>query len=145
MYSIGRKYKYCPFVGKYMNESIYKGLYSISPRAEILIYELSISDEQYENIKRLLDKYGIPCKGYNFLGLVLAIFNKKINRRKYYCSEFIYKILSDDSVKLFGKTKKIVKPIDFEKMENLKFVYEGKIIDYKLKKLPTLNLLDKVI
>ena len=40
-------------VGKYMNESIYKGLYSISPRAEILIYELSISDEQYENIAKL--------------------------------------------------------------------------------------------
>ena len=35
--------------------------------------------------------------------------------------------------------------MDFEKIENLKFVYEGKIIDYKLKKLPTLNLLDKVI
>ena len=98
-----------------------------------------------ENIKRLLDEYGIPCKGYNFLGLVLAIFNKKINRRKYYCSEFIYKILSDDSVKLFEKTKKIVKPMDFEKIENLKFIYEGKIIDYKLKKLSTLNLFDKVI
>ncbi len=134
MYSIGRKYKYCPFIGKYMNESIYKGLYSVSPRAEILIYELTISDEKYKNIKRLLDKYGIPCKGYNFLGLVLAIFNKKINRKKYYCSEFIYKILSDDSVKLFEKTKKIVKPMDFEKIENLKLVYEGKIIDYKLKK-----------
>ena len=64
---------------------------------------------------------------------------------KYYCSEFIYKILSDDSVKLFGKTKKIVKPMDFEKIENLKFVYEGKIIDYKLKKISTLNLFDKVI
>lgn len=136
MYSIGRKY---------MNESIYKGLYSVSPRAEILIYELTVSDEKYENIKRLLDEYGIPCKGYNFLGLVLAIFNKKINRRKYYCSEFIYKILSDDSVKLFEKTKKIVKPMDFEKIENLKFIYEGKIIDYKLKKLSTLNLFDKVI
>ena len=142
---VGRKYKYCPFVGKYMNESIYKGLYSVSPRAEILIYELTVSDEKYENIKRLLDEYGIPCKGYNFLGLVLAIFNKKINRRKYYCSEFIYKILSDDSVKLFEKTKKIVKPMDFEKIENLKFIYEGKIIDYKLKKLSTLNLFDKVI
>ena len=145
MYSIGRKYKYCPFIGKYMNESIYKGLYSVSPRAEILIYELTISDEKYKNIKRLLDEYGISCKGYNFLGLVLAIFNKKINRRKYYCSEFIYKILSDDSVKLFEKTKKIVKPMDFEKIENLKFVYEGKIIDYKLKKISTLNLFDKVI
>lgn len=75
----------------------------------------------------------------------VTIFNKKINRRKYYCSEFIYKILSDDSVKLFGKTKKIVKPMDFEKIENLKFVYEGKIIDYKLKKISTLNLFDKVI
>ena len=36
---------------------------------------------------------------------------------------------------LFEKTKKIVKPMDFEKIENLKFVYEGKIIDYKLKKI----------
>lgn len=145
MYSIGRKYKYCPFIGNYMNESIYKGLYSASPRAEILIYELTISDEKYKNIKKLLDKYGIPCKGYNFLGLVLAIFNKKINRKKYYCSEFIYKILSDDSVKLFEKTKKIVKPMDFGKIENLKFVYEGKIIDYKLKKISTLNLFDKML
>ena len=102
-------------------------------------------DKSTKDLKRLLDEYGIPCKGYNFLGLVLAIFNKKINRRKYYCSEFIYKILSDDSVKLFGKTKKIVKPMDFEKIENLKFVYEGKIIDYKLKKISTLNLFDKVI
>ena len=46
---------------------------------------------------------------------------------------------------VFGKTKKIVKPMDFGKIENLKFVYEGKIIDYKLKKISTLNLFDKVI
>ena len=106
MYSIGRKYKYWPFIGKYMNESIYKGLYSISPRAEILIYELSISDEQYENIKRLLDKYGIPCKGYNFLGLVLAIFNKKINRRKYYVQNLYIKFFLMIVLSYLEKLKK---------------------------------------
>lgn len=139
MYSIGRKYKYCPFIGKYMNESIYKGLYSISKRAEILIYELNINDKQYKNIKRLLDEYGIPSKGYNLIGLILALFNKKINRKKYYCSEFIYNILSDEAVGIFEKTNNIVKPMDFTRINNLKFIYEGKITDYKLKKLLTIN------
>lgn len=144
MYSIGRKYKYYPFIGCYMNENIYKGLYSVSQRAEILIYELTISDEKYKNIKKLLDEYGISCKGYNFLGLVLAIFNKKINRKKYYCSEFIYNVLSDDSVNILKRTNNIVKPMDFLKIGNLKFIYEGKIYDYKLKKISTSNLINKV-
>ncbi len=132
MYSIGRRFTYYPFSGVYKNESIYKGVFNRNKKAQILVYELDITSDQYDNIINLLDEYGKESKGYNFVGLILAIFNKKIDRKKYYCSEFIYKVLSDDSVKIYPKTNDIVKPMDFEKIDNLKKVYEGKIIDYKI-------------
>ena len=130
MYSIGRKYTRCPFIGIYKRESIYEGIFN-NPKAEILIYELNVSEEQYDNIISLLDKYGTDSKGYNFIGLVLALFNKRINRKKYYCSEFIHMILSDDSVGIYPKTDDVVKPMDFINIDNLDKIYEGKILEYK--------------
>lgn len=140
MYSIGRKYTYCPFIGEYKKESIYAGVFNLNKNAEILIYELSVTKEQYENIKILLNKYGNSSKGYNLLGLILAIFNKKISRKKYYCSEFIYKILSDESVNLFPKTNNVVKPMDFISINGINKIYEGKIIEYKSRNIQYLKL-----
>lgn len=133
MYTMGRRFTYWPFSGIYKNESIYKGVYNANHNAEILVYELNIEDVQYDNIKRLLNELGTSSKGYNFIGLVLALFNKKIDRNKYYCSEFIYKVLSDDSVSLYRKTDNVVKPMDFQKIENLQKIYEGKALDYRIK------------
>lgn len=137
MYSIGRKYRYCPFIGVYKKESIYKGVFN-NLNSEILIYELNVDKEKYENIISLLDEYGTSSKGYNFIGLVLALFNKKVDRKKYYCSEFIYKVLSDDKVKLYPKTNDIVKPMDFIKIKGLNKIYEGKISNYKIKNIKLL-------
>lgn len=144
MYSIGRKYTHYPFVGVYKNESIYNGVFNLNPKAEILIYELNITNDQYDNIISLLNEYGKSSKGYNFIGLIFAIFNKKINRNKYYCSEFIYKILSDESVNLFPKTNNIVKPMDFINISGLNKIYEGKIIEYKFKNAEILMLNKKI-
>ena len=144
MYSMGRTYARWPFSGKFKKESIYKGLYAINKKAEILIYERNINKKQYNNINKLLDEYGNKSKGYNFIGLILALFNKKIDRKKYYCSELIYKILSDDSVKIFPKSKNVIKPMDFEKIKNLKKIYEGRVIDYKTRNT-NLNILNKKI
>lgn len=144
MYSIGRKYTYCPFIGEYKEESIYDGVFNLNKNAEILIYELNVTKNQYENIRKLLSKYGNSSKGYNFIGLILAIFNKKINRKKYYCSEFIYKILSDEGVNIFPKTNNIVKPMDFTGIMGLNKIYEGKIIEYKLKNTEILMLNKKI-
>ncbi len=139
MYTMGRKWTRWPFYGTYKKESIYKGVYNLNINAEILIYELTVTDKQYNNIIKLLDQYGNSSKGYNFIGLILAIFNKKLDRKKYYCSEFIYKILSDGSVNIFPKTDNIVKPMDFVKIKGLNKIYEGKIIKYKVQKLKSLN------
>ncbi len=140
MYAIGRTFTRWPFSGNYKNESIYEGVYTLNKKSQIVVYELSVSNNQYKNIKQLLNKYGNESKGYNFLGLIFALFNKKLNRKKYYCSEFIYKILSDDNVKLFSKTKDVVKPMDFVKMKNLNKIYEGNIIKYK-----DMNIYEKIM
>ena len=100
MCSIGRTYKYWPFSGNYKNESIQEGVFTLNKNSKIAIYELNVTDAQYKNIKYLFSKYGSESKGYNLLGLIFAIFNKRLNRKKYYCSEFIYRVLSDDSIKL---------------------------------------------
>ena len=139
MYSMGRIYARVPFFGKFKKESIYTGLYAINPKSEMILYEIPVTENQYNNIKRLLTEYGESCKGYNTFGLMLAIFNKKIERKKYYCSELIYKIFSDDSVKLFPKTNDVVKPMDFMKIKNMRKLYEGKIIDYKLNNIMCYN------
>lgn len=132
MYTMGRRWTRWPFSGIYKKESIYKGVYNLNKNAEILIYELKVTNEQYNNIKELLDKYGNSSKGYNVIGLVLAMFNKKVDRNKYYCSEFLYKILSDESVGIFPKTNDVVKPMDFVKIKGLNKIYEGKVMDYKM-------------
>lgn len=132
MYSIGRKYRYNSFVGIYKRENIYEGVFK-NKNSEILIYELEVEEDKYDNIRKLLEKYGKESKGYNFIGLVLALFNKKLNRRKYYCSEFIYKVLSDDKVGLYPKTNNIVKPMDFKNIKGLRKIYCGKIKNYKKK------------
>lgn len=130
MYSIGRRFTYWPFSGIYRRESIYSGVYKANKKSEILVYELKVNTSQYENIIKCLDKYGTPSKGYNLIGLILVLFNKKVDRNKYYCSEFIYKVLSDDTVNIFPKTDNVVKPMDFAKIKGLKTIYEGKVVDY---------------
>ena len=56
MYTIGRRWTRWPFSGKYMSESIYKGVYKINKKAELLIYELEVTSYQYKNIKKLFNE-----------------------------------------------------------------------------------------
>ena len=100
MRSIGRVFRRWPLSGKYTKESINKGVFK-KKKSKVLVYELNISKRKYNNIIDLLDKYGSNCRGYNTIGLICAVFNKKVNRNKYYCTEFIYKILSDVDLILF--------------------------------------------
>ena len=66
-------------------------------------------------------------KGYNIVGLILAIFDFRVKRKKYYCSEFVYKVLSNDKVNIFPKKKDVIKPMDFSKIKNLKKFMKEKL------------------
>jgi len=134
MYSFGRKYDINPFYGIFKIENISKGLFKKS-NAKIAIYELEVKEKVYENIKTNIKKIEQENEGYNILGLLLAIFGFRIKRKKYYCSEFVYQVLSDNNVNLIKKTNKCIRPIYiYDNISDLKLIYSGRVNNYISKK-----------
>lgn len=127
MYSFGRKYDCNPFYGIFKIENINSGLFKKTD-AKIAIYELEVSDRIYKNIKENIKKIEKDNKGYNIFGLILAIFDFRIKRRKYYCSEFVYKVLSEDNVRIIRKTNRSIRPKYIsDNIDNLNLVYLGRV------------------
>ena len=70
---------------------------------------------------------------FNFIGLFLVMFHKKVNRKKaFYCAEFVKYIL-EKSKSIDKNLPKIVKPEDFQKIDGITLEYKGllKTYDYK--------------
>ncbi len=132
MYSFGRKYVYFPFYGVFEKEHLDKGLFAKNKNSLIAIYELNVNNEQYNQIKYKIKQIEKTNKGYNIIGLLLALFKIKLHRNKYYCSEFVYEVLSSDKVNIYDKNHVIFKPEDLVKNNNFNMIYEGKVKDFIL-------------
>ena len=130
MYSFGRKYIYFPFYGIFLKEDLRKGLFIRNKNALIVIYEIKVTKKQYNKIKDKIKEIELNNKGYNIIGLLLAHFRIKLHRRKYYCSEFVYEVLSNKEIEIYNKENTLFKPEEL--ITNNKFVkiFEGKIRDY---------------
>ena len=130
MYSFGRKYIYFPFYGIFLKEDLRKGLFIRNKNALIAIYEIKVTKKQYNKIKDKIKEIELNNKGYNIIGLLLAHFRVKLHRRKYYCSEFVYEVLSNKEIEIYNKENTLFKPEEL--ITNNKFVkiFEGKIRDY---------------
>lgn len=128
MFSFGRKYKYFPLIGQFNIENIRKGFFN-RKNTSMAIYELNITNEQMDNIEKIINFIQKTSTGYNIIGLILALFKIKLHRNKYYCSEFVFEVLSNEKVNIYDKNNVIFKP---EQLVSDKFnkIYEGKIIDY---------------
>ena len=130
MYSSGRNYIYFPFYGIFLKEDLRKGLFIRNKNALIAIYEIKVTKKQYNKIKDKIKEIELNNKGYNIIGLLLAHFRVKLHRRKYYCSEFVYEVLSNKEIEIYNKENTLFKPEEL--ITNNKFVkiFEGKIRDY---------------
>lgn len=128
MYSFGRKYRYFPFWGIFKHENLNKGLFR-NRGALMSMYEIDVSEDQYNKIVNKINKIKKTNKGYNIIGLLLAYFRIKLNRNKYYCSEFVYEVLSSNGVDIFDKNNVKFKPMELIK-KNFKKVYEGEIKEF---------------
>ena len=128
MYSFGRKYLYFPFIGSFNKENINKGLF-LNKNATMSLYEIDVTDEQYNEVIKRIDQIKKTNKGYNIIGLLLAFFRIKLHRNKYYCSEFIYEVLSSKKINIYQKNKIRFKPVELVN-SNFKKLYEGKISDF---------------
>lgn len=134
MYSFGRKNPYNPFYGGFVVESPNFGTFKRFKNTKVMVLSLKVNADVYDRIEKLIHTM-VACKseyGYNYLGLYLAAL--KINyksQNRYYCSEFVNKIIQDSEVRGSDKLKGIVQPMHFIDLPDATNIYCGKLKDYK--------------
>lgn len=129
MYSFGRKYRYFPFYGIFKKENLKEGLFK-NKGSLIAIYEINVTENQFDEAKKRVGQIKNNNKGYNIIGLLLAKFRIKLNRSKYYCSEFVYDVLSYKDVNLINDKDVRFKPEELIKGLNGKKIFEGEIREF---------------
>ncbi|MBQ8043974.1 MAG: hypothetical protein IJ272_07505 [Clostridia bacterium] len=97
------------------------------------IYELEVTDEQYEDLKKTLDdmEKTIDNYKYDFLGIVPRWFGKPVSfKDRFVCSYFVAHILQEANICTFSKDTCLIVPSDFEKLEKIKEIYNGSYLEY---------------
>lgn len=133
MYSFGRKYSYIAFLGGFVREGADFGTYKRFYKTEVSVFEIPVSDEQYNLINEKIEYMKEHKKEYRFnvLGLFCAGFNKRLQFNKtYYCAEFVKKMLEVAGVDT-SELPEIIKPEHFKNLSCAKLIYKGKLKKYK--------------
>jgi len=134
MYSFGRKYLRYPLIGGFVKEDPDKGIFAIFKNTFCKVYELNVTNDQYQKIEDNIDYFIINKKKfkYNFLGLLGVILNKTIViKNRYFCSQFVAKVLEDSDLNVINKPSELATPQDFINSNSLKEVYTGQLSSYR--------------
>ena len=129
MYSFGRKYTYYPFIGRFKQENINKGLYRFYNNLPVIIMEVEVSQQQYDDAKRLIDHFiaNSNLYKYNYKGLLHSLLNKAVSYEdRFLCSEFVYFILKESGVTDFKIARNLVRPQNLLNLES-RIIYQGNI------------------
>lgn len=130
MYSFGRKQRYNPFIGGFVNENATTGIFR---NANCAIYKLDVTEEMYEKMRErvLAFERKKELYKYNFIGLFAVALNVELKRKHaYFCSQFVATIMNEADVKLFSVSPNLVKPEHFSETASFQTVYEGSLQTY---------------
>lgn len=131
MYSFGRLNPYNPFIGGFVQESPNYGTFKRFSKTKTKIFSLTVSEEQYNQIKKNIMKFSSDKKNYHFntIGLFAVAFHLHVRRKKYfYCAEFVKYILEHSNVDI--QLPELIKPQDFANIEGSKEIYTGVLHEY---------------
>lgn len=133
LYSFGRLYPYNPVIAGFVREDIINGTYKRFPNTRCKLYSLTISELQYAKLRKELEKFtnGNKKYRYNFLGVISAAFDYPLEREnKYFCSQFVSKILINSGIPIVNKDPGLTAPMDFMEYSGLQLIYEGYLRGY---------------
>lgn len=133
LYSFGRKRIYFPLLAGFVHENPAGGVFVLTDSVSCKIFKIEVSDHQYQMVCDTINGF-IAEKGkyrYNFLGLLGIILKRKIPvKDRYFCSEFVAKVLVDSGIHVLDKPPGFVRPDDFLDTEHLEEVYSGPLHSY---------------
>lgn len=140
MYSMGRKYKKIAFVGVFVKEDIKEGLFrDVADSATYSLYVTFVTPEEKEAMLAKLEELSsihLTSKlKYSFLGLLYNKMNIAKDRGdKKFCSEFVAVIL-ESGKNFFSKHTSLVRPYDYAKHKEFKFIKKGMARNYSQKEV----------
>jgi len=133
MYSFGRLNASKPFPGGFVEEGKNKGTFQRFSDVKAMVIELAVTDEKYNCIKYFIE-YFLEHKQefkYNYLGILFALFKKNHESgKRYYCSQFVRACLALFDIENAVELPKMIKPIDFLKLNNKNIIFEGLLKNY---------------
>lgn len=133
IYSFGRINPYIAFIGGLVKESLTSGTFKRFKKTNTSVYELEVTDKQYEYIQTKIQKMMEHKEEYKFniKGLFYVALNKKVKKPKtFYCAEFVKYVLESSNIDT-SKLPEIIKPEDFKKIDNMELIYKGKLRKYR--------------
>lgn len=97
------------------------------------VYELPVSEQKYNSVKRLIQRF-IARKAelhYSKLGVVLSLLRIPYKRRyHYFCSQFVAEILQNSYAAKLKKKSSLYMPGDLRKLSGAKLIFHGNMFDW---------------
>ena len=134
LYSFGRRNLYLALDGGFTIEKKNGKFFKKFNKTKCRVYEASVTDSQYDYLYNVIScmKNNQDSYKYDFLGIILRYIGVPITfKNKYVCSYFVAKLLNDSDICVFDKDICFVKPKDFEKIDCLNLIYNGKYLLYR--------------
>ena len=118
-------------MGGFVHEGINIGTFKRFKNTKAEIYEIEVTNEQYNKIRKEIKNIEYNKNKYKFnrIGLFLSAINYKYSKNnRFYCAEFVKHLIEIADIDM--NLPKTVKPIDFKKYNNLDLLYSGKLKNY---------------
>lgn len=133
MYSFGRCHPYNPFWGGFVRESPNISTFKRFRNSQIAVLAVEVTPEQLEGVRQAIENMLLEQKKYhyNYIGLFKAGINKAHDHGKYryYCSEFVSKILIEQNIANRELFPEIIHPMNFLDLPH-DVIYKGKLCEY---------------
>ena len=133
MFSFGRLNPRNPFVGGFVEEGKNKGTFKRFYKTKAIVLEFKICVDKFNAIQYFIDYFKKHSKDfhYNYLGILFACFKRcHKSSKRFYCSEFVKTCLQTFNIENSSELPKIIKPIDFLKLNNKNIIFTGFLKNY---------------
>ena len=129
-YSFARRHPRLMLPAGLIQERGAGGFYAIHPTVPCRLYELEVTEENWQYIRRKIDAMYPEHRHYryNLLGAFTAYAGKTLERpHHYFCSEFVAECLVESGAAVLPNPPGLSHPIDFTTIEGEKLLFEGEI------------------
>lgn len=132
LYSFTRSYKRVPLPATFNTERVGEGTLGKFAAIPCEVYELPVTDAQYEQFTQLIGHFQACRKQYSYSLIGLLRVKMQIERdleRKFVCSQFVAYVLHECGVPL-DKAPSLYSPDDLRFLPQARLIFRGELNEY---------------